>query len=298
MFTTFRRGWGFFRQSIAMARDDRDLIKPSIYSFFANIAVTIIIFIPMVVLTLVLGWNELGNFILYILGALLLVVQYTVSYIFSGMTAYLVYGYLAEGDGRMDKAWAIVKRDFFDLISLAIASAIVKTIENILRGQRGRRGGALAGIMASILRTVWTTATYFVLPAMVIEDLNLKQGLKRATQIIKDNFLLVAISEIGVGAVTGLVSFVVIVLAVVLALAIFIPLSAAAGGAGLVIGAILGGLVFGVAIAFVTVFSTYINTAYHTTMFIWATNMEKAANEGESAEVVPIPVPLAAVLPG
>ncbi len=198
----------------------------------------------------------------------------------------------------MDKAWDIVKRDFFDLISLAIASAIVKTITNILRGQRGRRGGVLAGIVASILQTVWTTATYFVLPAMIIEDLNLKQGLKRATQIIKDNFLLVAVSEIGVGAVTGLLSFVVIVIAVATALAIFIPLSAAAGGAGLVIGAILGGLVFGVAIAFVTVFSTYINTTYHTTMFIWATSMEKAANEGKSADAVPVPVPLAAVLPG
>ncbi len=90
MFTTFRRGWGFFRQSIEMARDDPDLIKPSIYGFFANIAVTVITFIPLVVLTFVLGWSELGNFILYILGALLLVVQYMVSYVFSGMTAYLL----------------------------------------------------------------------------------------------------------------------------------------------------------------------------------------------------------------
>ncbi|GAB4579052.1 MAG: hypothetical protein Fur0022_17900 [Anaerolineales bacterium] len=58
-----------------------------------------------------------------------------------------------------------------------------------------------------MIQTVWTEATYLVLPAMVIEDINLKDGLKRATQIVRNNLLLVGVSTVGVGFATGLIGF-------------------------------------------------------------------------------------------
>ncbi len=91
--------------------------------------VTVIGSIP-VILTFVLfgekrSWAGAG----YVLGVLLIFVQYTVTYIFSAMTIYLIYGYLAEGDGRMDRAWAIVRRDFLDILGLAVASTGVGFLE-------------------------------------------------------------------------------------------------------------------------------------------------------------------------
>ena len=41
------RGWGFLKQSWQMAKDDRDLIKPSIYALFAGFIVSIIFIVPM-----------------------------------------------------------------------------------------------------------------------------------------------------------------------------------------------------------------------------------------------------------
>ena len=72
----------------------------------------------------------------FLIGGLLVFVQFVVTYVFSGMTVYLIYGYLTEGDGRMDKAWEIVRRDFVDILTLAAASALV----NMLKSSARRNG--------------------------------------------------------------------------------------------------------------------------------------------------------------
>ncbi len=109
MFDSLRRGWGFFQQAIDMARKDGDLIKPSIYSFFANAVVGFIFAIPIIIAAIFLGDDRgLGQIVFIALGAIMLFAQYTVTYIFSGMTVYLIYQFLTEGDGQMGKAWSIV----------------------------------------------------------------------------------------------------------------------------------------------------------------------------------------------
>ncbi len=60
--------------------------------------------IPLIAGAFLFGVDKLfGRVILFLIGAVLVFVHYVVSYIFAGMTVYLIYGYLAEGDGRMDK---------------------------------------------------------------------------------------------------------------------------------------------------------------------------------------------------
>src|SRR3990172_6640374 len=132
MFASLSRGFGFLKQSVQMVAKDRDLIKPSIYSFFVGIAISVIFAIPIILAAIVFGGSDVGSIVMGLLGILLLFCQYAASYLFAGMTVYLIYGYLSEGDGRMDKAWEIVRRDFLDLLSLAAASALVKTLENFL----------------------------------------------------------------------------------------------------------------------------------------------------------------------
>jgi hypothetical protein len=296
MFQSISRGWGFLKQAVEMAGKDRDLIKPSVYSLFVSAIVGVVFSIPIIIAAVILGGEGFfGQAVLFVLGAIMLFAQYTVSYIFSGMTVYLIYGYLSEGDGRMDKAWAIIKRDLLDIMSLAAASAVVKIVENALRGNRRRGSNVIGGLLANILNTVWTTATYFVLPAMIIEDLNLPNALKRATYMIKNNFLLVAISEIGVGAITGLIGFLLVFGAIIFAVLTVVGLGQV-GAAGLVIGIVLAVIAVVVVMAVVTVATSYINTAYHTCMFIWAREAEKAQMAGQSAQAVHAPAPVAAVL--
>ena len=95
-----------------MAFKDKDILKPSMlthsrrHCFYDRI-------IPIAIAAFIFGGTDIGNIIIYIMGAFMIFAQFIVSYVFSGMTVYLIYGYLSEGDGRMDHAWEIVKRDFF-----------------------------------------------------------------------------------------------------------------------------------------------------------------------------------------
>jgi MFS family permease len=292
---SFKRGWEFLKQSWKMALADRDLIKPSIYTLIAGFIVSVVTFIPMGVVGFLLGDSKIGQPIVYILGAALIFIQYMVGYIFSAMTVYLIYGYLSEGDGRMDKAWEIVKRDKWDIASLAAASTLVNLVKGMIKG-KGRSG--LRNMLAGLLDTVWTEATFLVLPAMVIEDINLKDGLLRATQIIKKNLLLVGISTVGVRAVTGLIGFFLGILGIGLGFAAGAGIVTFGGQApwAWVTGIGLGLLIAMPFILAATVISSYTMTAYHTCLYLWARDVERAQQGGSTGEVR-APSPLAAVLP-
>jgi hypothetical protein len=294
----FSRGWSFLQQAWGMAFKDKDLIKPSIYSLFVGMVVSVLGIIPIIGTAFLLGDSDLGNIVMFVFGAILVFLQFVVGYIFSAMTVYLIYGYLAEGDGRMDKAWAIVRRDFFDILTLAAVSTVV----NLLRSaaQRNRRGGIGAGVARAatgLLQTLWTEAAYLVLPAMVIDDLNLKSGLERVWKITKENLLLIGVSTVGVGWVTGLIGFVLGSIGAVLGFGVGYAIIAVLGSEllGLAIGIGLGAMIFFTFVMVASVVGSYTGTAYHTCLYLWARETEKAREAGK-ATAVAAPAPLAAVL--
>ncbi len=297
MMDSIRRGFGFLRQAAGMAAKDPDLLKPSIYALIVGGIATVIMAFPIGAVTIWMGEQDLGKILLFVLGALTLFVQYAISYIFAGMTVRLVHDYLTQGDGRMDQAWATVRRDLFDILTLAGVSVLVKLVEGFLRGKKGGRRNPIGEMLAGALNALWTVATYFVLPAMIIEDLDLGKALKRATQIIKDNLLLVAVTEIGVGTVVGLIGFLLFLLALALGGGLFYLIGALAqwSTAGIVIGIIAGVLLAGVIIIVVTVLSSYVTTAYHTCLFLWARQVEQARARGVADASVAAPAPIAAL---
>jgi hypothetical protein len=294
----FSRGWAFLKQAWQMAFKDKDLLKPSIYALLVGGIVSVLGILPIVLVWLLTGGSDVGNTISYILGAILIFVEFLVTHIFSGMTVYLIYGYLAEGDGRMDKAWGIVKRDFFDITTLAAVSTVVNLLKSA--ANRNRRGGvnaSLARAGTGLLQTLWTEAALLILPAMVIDDRNLKNGMERIWSITKNNLLLIGISTVGVRAVTGLISFILWMIGIVIGVAIgggALALSSDSLVIGLGIG--LGVFIFFLFVMVANVISSYTRTAYHTCLYLWARDVETAREKG-GADLVAAPAPLAAVLP-
>src|SRR5574338_1538647 len=140
----FSRGWSFLQQAWQMALKDRDLIKPSIYALIVGSIVSVIGAIPIILVAFLIGDSgRIGQFILAVMGAFLVFINFVITYVFSGMTVYLIYEYLTKGDGRMSTAWSIVRRDFFDLVTLAAVSTGVNLLKNAARNRR--RGGIAAG---------------------------------------------------------------------------------------------------------------------------------------------------------
>lgn len=297
---SFSRGWSFLTQAWGMTFKDKDLIKPSIYALGVGFIVSIIGIIPIVGAYMLFGDSGFGQVLTFVLGALMVFANFVVTYIFSGMTAYLIFGYLSEGDGRMDKAWNIVKRDFFDILTLAAASTAVNMLKSLAQRRNQRGGNILAGLLRSVtglLEVLWTEASYLILPAMVIDDLNLKDGVKRVWDITKANLLLIGISTVGVRAVTGLIGFILGVIGAAIGFGVGYGIIAALGTgvAGLVIGIGLGAMIFFAFVLVASVIGSYTGIAYHTCLYIWAREAEKAQAEGQSIQVA-APAPLAAVL--
>ena len=294
---SFSRGWSFLKQAWQMAVKGRDLIKPSIYALFAGLLVALI-FIPFEIGAWALIGSQgttLGQVIMVVVGAIMIFVQYTVGYIFSAMTVYLVYGYLAEGDGVMSRAWAVVRRDFFDLLSLAAASTLVSLVRNAAKGKGNNQ---VRNAFAGLINTIWTEAAFLILPIMVIEDVNLKDGLQRAGSIIKNNLLLVGISTVGVKAVNGLIGFLLGLFGIGLGVGVGYGIVSITGVESL--GGMIGGIglaiiIAGVFIMLATIITSYTATAYHTCLYLWARDVEKARAAGSSI-AVQAPAPLAAVL--
>jgi len=284
-----------------MAFKDKDLIKPSLYAMIVGLIVTLIGIVPMIGAVLVIGDSGLfGRVILVVLGALLVFAHYVVSYLFSGMTVYLIYGFLAEGDGRMDKAWAKVQREFWNIIALAAASTAVSMFTSQMRRAGNRRGGAgsmIGNAVGGLIDTVWTQASYLILPAMMIEDANLATGVKRATQIAKDNLLLVGASAIGVRWITGLISFILGAIGLVLGFGFGFGLISLFNTTtvAFIIGVAIGAMIFFAFAMAASVIGSYTMTAYNTCLFLWARDVEKAQAQGQSIHIA-APAPLAAAL--
>lgn len=295
---SFSRGWNFLKQAWSMAFKDKDLLKPSIYALIAGMIISVIGIIPIIITAVLTGDSQIGRIIMGVLGAILMFIQFTVTYVFSAMTIRLIYGYLTTGDARMDEAWDIVRRDFFDILTLAAVSTIVGILRKMANSNK--KNNVLGGILRSAMRAVealWTEAALLVLPAMVIDDLNLKGGLARIVKITKENMLLIGITFVGIRWVTGLIGFVFIVIGLLLAFAIGGGIAYAAGGstAILVIGITIGALIFFTFLMVSSLFSSYTSTAYHTCLYIWARDVETATVEGRSTQVA-APAPLAAAL--
>ena len=296
---SFSRGWSFLQQAWSMAFKDKDLLKPSIYALIVGMIVSVIGIIPIVGAAFVFGGSRFGNVIIGGLGAIMVFVQFVVTYVFSGMTAYLIFGYLSEGDGRMDKAWEIVKRDSFDIITLAAASTVVNMLKNA--ANKNRRGGGIAsGLVrgaANLLEALWTEASYLILPAMVIDDLNLKDGMARVLRITKDNLLLIGISTVGVRWVTGLIGFVLGFVGLLLALAVGGGATYLTGGINFVsiMGIAFAAFIFFVFVMVASVVNSYTSIAYHTCLYIWARDVEHAQLAGQPIQIS-APAPLAAML--
>jgi len=296
------RGWSFLQEAWQMAFKDNDLIKPSIYAMIVGMIITFIGIVPLIAAAFLFGVDGLiGRVVLFIVGAVLVFVHYVISYLFAGMTVYLIYGYLAEGDGRMDKAWAIVQRELWHIISLAAASTVVNLFTNSLRNRSGRSRNAAAGMVGGaiggILETVWTEASYLILPAMMIEDANLVTGIKRATYIAKNNLLLIGVSTVGVKWITGFISFVLGAIGLVIGVGLGLGIISITNSnmVGIVLGIGIGAILFFLFVMVASVISSYTMTAYNTCLFLWARDVEKAQAQGRSMQVA-APALLAAVL--
>lgn len=275
-FKSISTGWGFIKQAFAMAKEDRTLLKPSVYL----VVISILYFIGFVAVLLAIDidWDNnaglgsaicaagtLGSFIIF--------------YFCCGMTVNMVDVHIEGGEPNLKDAFADAKQNFFAILWMAIISTIVNMLANAMRNDDNLIGRIIAGIIESI----WTILTFLMLPAIIIEDCSMRDALRRVREMHKGNMLLIGIGEIGVRGVTNLIGFLVIL---VIGLVVYMSVTAIGGTAGIVIAITVGGTI----LALFAAFSTYVRMAYYTCLYLWAKDVQ--ANGPDA----PAPLPLARAL--
>jgi len=268
------KGWSFMKAAFAMARDNRKLLAPSIY----QVLISILYWIGWVVAIVAIDpqWSD-GMWA--VVGGIATFGSFLIFYFFCGMTVNMIDVHLKGGTPSLGEGARDAGKNFLAIVFLAIVSTIIETF-----ARAARSNDSIAGkIVAGIVEAIWTTLSFLLLPAIIIEDAGFGDAMRRVRELHKGNFLLIGIGEVGVRMVTGLIGLLWFVLIFGV---LYVDLMLFSGVTALVIAFVVGGTLLALFVAF----STYLRMAYYTCLYLWAVEVETA---GQSA---PAPLPLAIAL--
>jgi hypothetical protein len=252
---------------LGMAKSNTTLLKPLV----VNLAIAT----PLsFVLALVYGLvnNEAVDFLVISLGVAAL---YFIDYFCNGLTASLIAQQVTTGQVSFDEAMTTTKKAIPGIMIFAAISALFDLLVSFTD-----RRSLLGKIVAQIVYMVWTTATYVVMPAMVLEGLSFGQAFSRSKALMKQDPTQVGSGVLGMGIITWIIN-----------IALFFVAYQGAAVLGN-IHPIVGGFFYFFIFNLSWAITGYLKITYFTCFYLWARQCE----ESGSADTELAPAPLAAAL--
>jgi hypothetical protein len=201
---------------------------------------------------------------------------YFIDYFCNAITASLIYDQVTAGKPDVGAALQRTRRVAGGIAVLAAISAAF----DLLQVYASERNDIVAKIATRVLYALWTTATYVVLPAMVLESLGFGAAFSRSKQLASNDP-----TNVGIGAVAiGVVNYALGVVVFYLAHKLHMALSSSAP--------ILGAMLFYSVVNVYWAVSGYLKISYFTCFYLWARECERTQTSSPSLA----PAPLAAVL--
>lgn len=255
-----KAGWLLFKESFRFMWADREMLWLPIISCVANLLLLGLIVGTFMVLSLTLMPNlsesDLGLylfiFLVYVVGAFTLAFS-------QAAVAHMVFVRAHEGDATLMDS---LKKAFSHWFGLLMWSVITSTVGLALRALF-ERSQILGKIVAAVIGAAWGVLTYFVVPAIVIDDKGPFESIKKSGMVFKQTWgesLTSNISFVGIFAIAHI--------AVVFSVMGVVVLGVAAESAVIIIAAF--GLLIAWAIAFSLV-SSSISAVLRTLLYIYAT---------------------------
>ena len=238
-------------------RKDRELLLIPVLSFLASIAVLALIWLPTlstIDTSALAGESEDPGAVLLVVGIITAMALSVISVFFNGALVAGAHERLSGGDPTVRSA---VGRAFSRLPGLLPWAILTGTVGLILQAAR-ERAGWLGRFVVNMVGMAWQTATFLVVPAIVIDDHGAVSGLKASAALLKRTWGENIAARVGF----GLLGFVAIIPAVLVVVA-----TGALGGAALV----LGILVAVPYLALVVVVLTALNAVFQTALYLYAT---------------------------
>lgn len=251
---SFFRVFQFMGQVMGMVAKSPSLLTPLVINVLAAVPLHLA-FIAMYFLLP----PEYG-FVQYLFMFVACATLYFVDYFSAGLNTSMVADQVTTGQASIGTAFSRTLRASPGIVVFAVVTALFDLLEQIANNQRS----FVREIIIGILRTVWTTATYVMMPAMVLESLGFVGSFKRSKQLMENDPTQVGIGVVGLGLITWLLSAGIFFVANYLAFGLlsrFSPLL------GMIVGLMLINLSWAL--------SAYLKSTYYTCYYLWARECER-----------------------
>lgn len=117
---------------------------------------------------------------------------------------------LAGGNPTIGSGLAGANRRLGKIFAWSLFAATVNLLLNALERSMRDRNNLVGSILAGLVGTAWTLATFFVIPVVVLEDVGPFAALKRSAGLFKKTWGESVVGVAGIGLVFGVLQFAVI----------------------------------------------------------------------------------------
>lgn len=128
------------------------------------------------------------------------VVTYTISFFFQAAVVAGASERMRGGDPTVGSALGAAARRFPALLAWGVVAA---TVGMVLRAVE-ERSGVVGKIVAGLIGVVWSLATFFMVPVLVMEELPVRASFKRSWAIFKETWGETVVGSMGIGLLTFL----------------------------------------------------------------------------------------------
>jgi hypothetical protein len=262
IFRTFK----FMGRVLAMIRTNTKLLRP----LFLNVAIAApVMAVLAVVMEFVVGHNVIVEYAVLFVGVMAL---YFIDYFAGGLAVSMVYDQVTTGNAQMSNAWKRTSKATGGILIFAAISAVLDLLQNAANQSKG----IVADILLAIVRSLWSTAIFVVMPSMVIEGKGFGPAFSRSKSLMEHDPTQVGVGIIGVGLITSVFSTLILIAAV----GLFTVLESVSILAAVFASLILINLAWAVA--------GYLKAVYYTCFYLWTLECEKQG----TATIASAPGPL------
>ncbi|MDZ4672788.1 MAG: DUF6159 family protein [Phototrophicales bacterium] len=242
MFRTFGRSWQLFKASLAILRQDKELLVFPLISALGLIVVSILFFIPLAASGIFNSASNGGTgsqIISVVVGFLFYWITYTVVIFSQTALVGAAMIRLNGGDPTVKDGFRIASERLGKIIGYASIAAtvgmILNAIQNSARSSDNIVVSIIGQIFAGILNMAWNLITFLVVPVLVVENVGPIEAIKRSGSYLKKTWGENLVATAGM----GFISFLFMLAGFLVVGALTFLLSNIMGGAGVVIGMVL-----------------------------------------------------------
>lgn len=264
MFGGLFRTFKFMGEVLGMVKSNPRLLAP--------VAINLAVAVPVnIVVALLYGFLS-DSFIGLIFLPIGLILLYFIDYFCNGLACSLIYDQVTTGDAQLGPATKRTLKAVPGIVVFATISGIL----DLLTSYAQERNDIVGRILLGIVRSIWTTATYVVMPSMVVEGLGFFPAFKRSKELMMNDPTQVGVGYIGIGFITSVLGFVTIGSAYFL--------SNLVSG----VSTILAGIIFFTMVNVYWAVSGYLRITYYTCFYLWASQCVSAGRP--DPELAPAPL--------